>query len=246
MNKQQQQQLQQQQAQSELEIQELKRDIAAMKNHIANLTNSVTFLSSQVAITSHVNTVLKQNLDKLQQYTRRSCLVFHGVPTENNETVHDVESKIKDIINNELNISEQMATSIVNDFDKAHRIGKKEGAKQAIIVKFKSHSKRTLVYYNRPKPSFRNGINHRPNIRIRPSLTPYRADLLEAARSTVDKVEDIEFVFADVFGDLKMRLKQPVNGSYIKGFDTLEDVEHTIHSFDFFFSSDEGDIENHS
>ena len=66
-------------------------------------------------------------------------------------------------------------------------------------------------------------------------------------------IPEIAFTFADVFGDLKIRLKQPhKEGSYLLSFNSIDDLSHIIHSLDFQKISDdeqpinEGDINTRS
>ena len=167
---------------AELEqINQLKEEIASLKNELStvqtsvkNLQVTVTKLESDVAVSHQVTLQLKKEIDRQQQYSRRSCLLIKNVPTCDNETVSDVENKVRDEISRCFN-DNNISNAIVDDLDKAHRVGPKEDLKQDIIVRFKSHSKRTLLYKHR---------NHNTNIKIRPlhhkiqslHLTPRSSD----------------------------------------------------------------------
>ena len=97
---------------------------------------------------------------------------------------------------------------VLNDFDKAHRVGKiKEinGSKQQdIIVRFKSHSARYKVF------------NHRKTLKhykkIRPKLTQRRGKLLYDASLLVENIESVDFVLANMHEDLQLRLKETYDG----------------------------------
>ena len=73
-------------AQEEL-IKKLQEEIASLKNEINNVQSmvkdfehSVTKLKSEVAVSQQVTALLKQELDRQQQYSRRSCLLIKNIP----------------------------------------------------------------------------------------------------------------------------------------------------------------------
>ena len=215
------------------EILILRQELSDLKARVDSLEETVVKLDSKLAISTRVNEVLRTDLDRLHQYTRRSCLVIHGIPTNVSETETQVEEKVRTMIAKDLQLDDNTTKDIITDIDKAHRIGKRnDNNQQAVIVRFKSHSKRTIVYRQRPKAHFVDGSYVSPNIKIRPSLTPYRIDVLENARKMVENIPDIAFVFADVFWDLKARVKTN-DGHIIKGFTTLDDLSHLIHGLDY-------------
>ena len=144
-----------------------------MKERVSRLEKLVTSLTSiqgadtrfpSGCVAQQVNHLLRTDLDKTQQYTRRSCLVITGIPTFKGETAHDVEEKVKDHIvlhdlgyHQDRDKSIRIANEIAHDLDKVHRVGQRSGSKQAIIVKFKSHSKRTSLYSEHAKTLTRTG-----------------------------------------------------------------------------------------
>ena len=97
-------------------------------------------LEEKQAVLSHVNGVLSQEVDRLNQYTRRSNIVLRNVFVPENETVEQVEKEVKDVI------TKMGLPEVIPDFDKAHILGKLKslnGKKhQDVIVRFKSHSAR--------------------------------------------------------------------------------------------------------
>ena len=81
---------------------------------------------------------LAEQVNDLEQYSRRQCLNFSGIPEQQNE-------------NTEKLIIEIAKAAGVNvkpdDIDVSHRIGKpKAGKPRAIIAKFQSFSKRQEMY----------------------------------------------------------------------------------------------------
>ena len=95
----------------------------------------------------------------------------------------------------------------VVDLDKCHRIGPKDGNKQSVIVRFKSHSSRYNVYEKRKDCP--RGIKL-----LNPSLTKRRKDLLESVQNDIDKMDSycmenpFEFAFANKHGDIQVKLRK--------------------------------------
>ena len=50
---------------------------------------------------------LKNELDELEQYSRRNCLIFHGIPEEKGESTTE---PVLDVIHEKLNIPEVMVS----------------------------------------------------------------------------------------------------------------------------------------
>ena len=59
---------------------------------------------------------LPSEIDNLEQYSRRNCLVLHGVNESNNENTNEIIIKT---------FSEELGVEIKeNDLDRSHRLGK--------------------------------------------------------------------------------------------------------------------------
>ena len=70
---------------------------------------------------------LESELEDLQQYTRRTNILIHGLEEEPQE---DTDKKVLDILQNKLDLPLSL-----NDFGRSHRLGKRrDGAKRPIIV----------------------------------------------------------------------------------------------------------------
>ena len=87
-----------------------------------------------------------KRLDDQEQYTRRNCLLLHGVKEEKNE---DTDQSAVDIINKDVDveISEK-------DLDRSHRLGKPRapvGKPRPIIIKFSRYNVRHLVFKSKKK-----------------------------------------------------------------------------------------------
>ena len=195
-------------------VEELKKRIVALEDKNKTLENHVMKLEDKQATLSHVNSMLSEEVDRLNQYTRRSNIVIKNVFAPEKETVEQVEEQVKKIIN-KMGIPE-----VLPDFDKAHRLGKVkdfDGKKhQDVIVRFKSHSSRYKVFNKRKSLK---------NIRISPNLTQTRSKMLaEAVELIKEKIyrDDWGFVFANQHGDLLIRLQEKFNGKHYFPFNSLE------------------------
>ena len=87
------------------------------------------------------NQFLRQQVEAQEQYSRRNCLLIHGLPPSQSPTNND--DIIKTFIKDKLNI-----TILDCDIDRCHRLG---GAGGPIIIKFARHNIKSLVYKNTKK-----------------------------------------------------------------------------------------------
>ena len=116
-------------------------------------------------LTEHVKD-LKQKVDRQEQYSRRNCLLIHGIKEEKDENTDNVVIKfIQDDLQEEINIE---------DLDRTHRIGKvNNGKSRPIIVKFPRYNVRKKVFHNKQKLKGKN-------MSITESLTKIRVSKLSA------------------------------------------------------------------
>lgn len=203
------------------EIHLLRKELQDLKSEFEELKSRFVKLESQHAVTSSVNSALTQEVDELSQYSRRSCLLIAGVESQMPETPSQVEQKVKNLLTDELNIPD-----LVHEIDKARRLPQsKKGGTPKIIVKFKSHSARTAVY-NKRKILMNN-------VKIQLSLTRKRSDLLQKARLKFQNIDIIDFVYADINCNTKVRLKQPINNQYVFPFYNVDDIYEIIRGIDY-------------
>ena len=121
-------------------------------------------------------TALTQKLDELEQYSRRNCLLIHGIKETSDEKT-DILSL--NIMNQKLKLNNPIQPS---DLDRTHRLGKPKQTgsdttrPRPIIVKFISYAKRSDVFRNKR-------FLKATGTTISENLTVVRSGLLKAAQS---------------------------------------------------------------
>ena len=138
-----------------------------------------------------------RHIDDLEQYGRRLCLRYIGIPVVEDENADSVLEKVKEIVAN------RGVTLPDSAYDRAHRIGpvKKDdhGQKQqTVIVKLTTWSARTMIYRAREK-------GKSAKVRIRLDLTKQRLKLLNDAEDVI-KNEGMAGAGCYVCADVNCRL----------------------------------------
>ena len=132
------------------EIEKLQGQLFDIKIENDNLRKEVTefkkergILVEQVEMLNHTVKVLRNEGNKLEQYTRRYNLRFTGVRDSQGEKNSETHKKIEDIIKKKLNVENL-------DIDIVHRLGRyRSESDRHIIVKFSSHKCANAVLYKR-------------------------------------------------------------------------------------------------
>ena len=94
--------------------------------------------------------------------------------------------------------------------------------KQNIIIKFTKHSTATKVFRERRKQS--KLISWTKHVKSCTSLTRQQQNLLSYARNLCTEAEEINFIFSDINGNLKIRLKEPIGNRQVYSFQSK--MEH--------------------
>lgn len=113
---------------------------------------------------------LERVSDRQEQYSRRNCLLVHGIEENNNENTDDL---VVQFINEKLDLD-----VTENDIDRSHRIGRYDKNKKKvrpIIIKFARYNVRSKVF--RDKKKLKGSGKS-----ITESLTKKRVGQLEEAR----------------------------------------------------------------
>ena len=139
-----------------------------IKDLILSQNERIEQLEGHVSILQNTVKILKREQESSEQYSRRLCLRFDGIPPEKDENADDSLEKVKTVFND---IGVVIPDSVL---DRAHRVGRpyinKDNEKvHPMIVRFTTWRHRTLVYNARKKS----------NIRIYLDLTKQRHDLLK-------------------------------------------------------------------
>ena len=124
---------------------DLKKQIESMETRIKSLEGKVENLEGRLVVSERVSEQLTIELDRLDQYHRRSNIVVRDVFLPENETNESITKNVHKMISKDLE-----SPSLVTSIDKLHRFGKikeKNGKKsQNVIIRFKSHYARYSVY----------------------------------------------------------------------------------------------------
>lgn len=175
---------------------QINADIMEFKNgvseQIASMEKCVDFVSKNFDTQVELNVSIQNQLDELkngqreaaerhaneidslEQYSRRNCLVLHGVKEKENEDTDDLFIKT---VKKHLGIEVK-----IRDLDRSHRIGPKrtDGSGRPIIIKFARYLVRANVF--REKRKLKN-----TGLLISESLTKKRVALLNEARDKYGK-----------------------------------------------------------
>lgn len=132
---------------------------------------SINVLNYLKEISTSMLTVTNR-MDNLEQYSRRNCLLVHGIAEERNEDCEQVLLKL---------FTEKMNVTGVErrDFDRAHRLGvMKPNRARPIIIKFVSYGPRRAIFA--AKKALKG-----TKITITEQLTKERMKVLSAARARI-------------------------------------------------------------
>ena len=115
---------------------ELEKDQKEKEETINNLKGEVSYLSEKLG-------KMEKSIDAQQQYSRRNCLLLHGIEETKGE---DTDDLVLEVLNDDmvLNISKTV-------LDRSHRIGNPKTKKKSrpIMVKFVQHYDRRDVFVNK-------------------------------------------------------------------------------------------------
>ena len=179
-------------------------------NRLNRLEGEIQRLESLVFVQKRVSEHLRDEVDRLQQFTRRPCVVIRGIDKDRNESPDELRTKVEKVID-----SVESSTKM-GDVDKFHRNGRFRDGKQEVIVRFNSHSAKEVFFKGRKSQN---------DVQIYPSLTKKNLTLLHEARDLLEeynyKTSNVmnppEAIFADVHGDIQIKFqKKTANGKYIK------------------------------
>ena len=145
---------------------EFAKELKKRDDEIEKLESDKAMLQKYILEIKKQNLTNQSEIEELEQYRRRQCLKFEGVPTEQNETSDKLLSKVVDMC-------KEAGVDILDTvIDGALRIGeayfdnKRKKNCKSIIVRFTTFYHRTMVY--RAKKNIKN------NVRVKLDLTKKR------------------------------------------------------------------------
>ena len=127
--------------------------ITTIRNFNEDLVTYVDAMESKLVVSGTVSETLKKqvkdlqdDLDEQQQYSRRTCLLVHGIKEKEGtakETVEEVEEKVREVFENKVKVKLD-----VKDISRTHRLGKKRdaGKPRPVIVRFLSYRQRHQIF----------------------------------------------------------------------------------------------------
>ena len=192
--------------------------ILRQNERIEKLESEKGMFQKQVMELKHANIKMQEQIDDNEQYGRRLCLRFDGVPVKEKETSDMVLEDMK-------NIFEEAGIEIPdNVIDRAHRIGKgytdtKTNMKcKSIIMRFTTFRHRTIVYRSR------NGLVRR-GVKVRIDLTKSRHSLLTEANKFIADDSQVKFCYADINCRLKIKwANERFDDSFFSSMDELKEM----------------------
>ena len=145
-------------------FEEYQKDKKEKEEKINNLEKKVSEMSSKIEN-------LNKSIDDQEQYSRRNCLLIHGISESDGENTDDI------VINT---VQDNMKITVsINDIDRTHRIGKKVAGKtRPIIVKLARYNMRSKIFLNKKRLKGKK-------ISITESLTAKRMKILNEAREKI-------------------------------------------------------------
>lgn len=118
--------------------------LSKLKSDYGDLTQECADLRIQCFAVTNENSQLKQNMNDLEQYSRRDCVEIRGVPVTEDEVTDEIVKNIGELI--DINVDNE-------DISISHRLKASSSSKRdpPIIVKFIRRKDKELFYSSRKK-----------------------------------------------------------------------------------------------
>ena len=189
-------------------IAQLEQKIRQYEAKFQALESRIETLEASEAVLNTVTADLRNELDSLDQYGRRSNILIRNVEINDRDNKETDQQKIETIVNDIIS-KDLKLPACVGSIDKLHRVGPKKEHQnkkfQNIVVRFTSHRARYQVY--RKKTELKN------NVKFNPHLTKKRGKLLHETIELAAKLDCIDFAYANIHGDVCVRLTAAVDGT---------------------------------
>ena len=166
------------------EVLSLAREVKDLKDENKRLIKRVEVLETNQGITKADLEKVQDDVDEVESYSRRSCLIFSNIP---NESEKSDEEQVLSVLQSKLELTSADSSWI----DNAHRLGKPEentGSNvRRMIVKFSAGKFREAVWRNKGK--LKN-----TNIIMTEQLTKKRSILL---KKCIEEINGEKWVFTN-------------------------------------------------
>ena len=202
-------------------------------------------------VKDRVSDLLSNRVSDLEQRSRRYCVNIKGVKVKQNENLHE---EVQNLVN------ENSANVPINEIDKFHRDGERDGDKQDLIIRFKSHFAKEAFYKARGSMARVKS----KNIKVQPSLSTARKKLLGQATEYISSFHQQQkqhqqqeqqqqqqqnsnpddhhdqpnayfnaphFALADVHGNLMVKMTERTNDGMFFHFDSLQKLADIIQKY---------------
>ena len=114
-----------------------------MEDRIRQLEHDELKNASYLSVQRNVSSLLSNRVSQLEQYTRRYSVIVSGIDRKTGETKDSLRAEVDSLL------EESGSTTKINDVDKLHRNGPRQGAQQDIIVRFKTRTSPKTSLYKR-------------------------------------------------------------------------------------------------
>ena len=118
------------------EVKKLKKDLVSQTKYVASLELELGRVKKASKQQKNDIEDLQENLDELEQYTRKNSLEFHGIPEDVGISTDEIVCKVAQVVGVEVE-PEKIEIS--------HRLNRKKGIKP-IIAKFANHKDKAKCY----------------------------------------------------------------------------------------------------
>ena len=145
-------------------FEEMEDDRKEKERQISELKNEVKYLNEKVE-------TMDRSLDRHEQYSRRNCLLIHGVKENEKE---DTDEVVIEFFQKEM--KEKLSA---NDIDRSHQLRKKETRSRppSIIIKFARYNVHNVIFR-------KEKILRGKAVSITENLTKKRITQMKVARKT--------------------------------------------------------------
>ena len=218
-------------------IQKQQKIIEELLDRLERLEGTVWGMEGELAAARKVNTILSQQRDEADQYCWRSRMIVTGLRKPGKDETNDEDSKrVISAIASEAGLDEEKLTKHV---DKVNPVGGTKNGKQSRIIKFTTHSLKEKICLKHKQNKKNDTEKRKENAKLKsriqlndqPSLSRFRIELLRKANEAIEDNANFKFAYANMHGNLKYILNNPLNGKYVKHFRNENDIIDIVSAY---------------